>query len=101
MPGPGRYRPDPTEGTTRIDDLPRTKVGCRSRNYRRRPCPRCGHSSYRDRLARRTLHDLGNPPGRFPSDLARKLDTVYIHPTWSITSEGLLIRTPAWKPKSL
>ena len=26
MPGPGEYRPDPTEGTTRIDDLPRTKV---------------------------------------------------------------------------
>ena len=55
MPGPGQYRPDPTEGITRIDDLPRTKVACRSRNYRRRPCPRCGHSSYRDRLARRNF----------------------------------------------
>ena len=69
MPGPGEYRPDPTEGTTRIDDLPRTKVACRSRNYRRRPCPRCGHSSYRDRLARRTLHDLGNPLTGRPRDV--------------------------------
>ena len=49
MPGPGEYRPDPTEGITRIDDLPKPNVSLRSRNYRRRPCPRCGHSSYRDR----------------------------------------------------
>ena len=61
MPGPGEYRPDSTEGTTRVDDLPKPKVACQSRNYRRRSCPRCGHRSYRDRLARRTLHDLGNP----------------------------------------
>ena len=26
MPGPGEYRPDPTEGITRIDDLPKPKV---------------------------------------------------------------------------
>src|SRR3954449_8597130 len=69
MPAPGEYRPDPTEGTTRIDDLPRTKVACRSRNYRRRPCPRCRHSSYRDRQARRTLHDLGNPLTGRPRDI--------------------------------
>ena len=69
MPGPGEYRPDPTEGTTRIDDLPKPKVACQSRNYRRRPCPRCGHSSYRDRLARRTLHDLGNPLTGRPRDI--------------------------------
>src|SRR5436305_1866778 len=69
MPGPGQYRSDPTEGTTRIDDLPRTKVACRSRNYRRRPCPRCGHSSYRDRLGRRHLHDLRHPLTGRPPDL--------------------------------
>jgi hypothetical protein len=46
MPGPGEYRPDPTEGTTRIDDLPKPKVARQSRNYRRKSCPRCGHSSY-------------------------------------------------------
>jgi hypothetical protein len=44
VPGPGEYRPDSTEGITRIDDLPRPNVSLRSRNYRRRPCPRCGHS---------------------------------------------------------
>jgi hypothetical protein len=33
----------------------------RSRSYRRRCCPRCGHSSYRDGLGRRSLHDLGCP----------------------------------------
>ena len=49
MPGPGEYRPDPTEGITRIEDLPKPKVRFQSRNYRRRPCPHCGHSAYRDR----------------------------------------------------
>jgi hypothetical protein len=61
MPGPGEYRPDTTEGITRIEDLPKPKIRCQSRNYRRRPCPRCRHSAYRDRQFRRTLHDLGNP----------------------------------------
>jgi len=60
VPGPGQDRPDPTEGITRVEDLPKPKVSIRSRHYRRRPCPRCGHSAYRDRTARRTLHDLGN-----------------------------------------
>ena len=69
MPGPGEYRPDPTEGITRIDDLPKPNVSVRSRNYRRRPCPRCGHSSYRDRLVRRSLHDLGDTFTGRPRDL--------------------------------
>jgi hypothetical protein len=69
VPGPGEYLPDPTEGITRIEDLPQPKVRCQSRNYRRRPCPHCGHSSYRDRLARRTLHDLGNPLTGRPRDI--------------------------------
>jgi transposase-like protein len=69
VPGPGEYRPDATEGITRIDDLPRPNVGIRSRNYRRRPCPRCGHSSYRNGTARRTLHDLGDPLTGRPRDL--------------------------------
>ena len=42
MPGPGEYRPDPSQGITRIEDLPKPKIRCQSRNYRRRPCPRCG-----------------------------------------------------------
>jgi len=55
MPGPGEYRPDPSQGITRIEDLPKPKIRCESRNYRRRPCPRCGQSASRDRRVRRTL----------------------------------------------
>jgi hypothetical protein len=68
MPGPGEYRPDPTEGINRIEDLPQPKIRFQSRNYRRRPCPRCGHSAYRDGKGRRTLHDLGNPLTGRPRD---------------------------------
>ena len=68
MPGPGEYRPDPTEGITRIEDLPNPKVRCQNRDYRRRPCPHCGHSAYRDHQFRRTLHDLGNPLTGRPCD---------------------------------
>jgi hypothetical protein len=69
VPGPGEYRPDPTLGIDRPEDLLKPKVGVRSRNYRRRPCPLCGHSAYRDRLVRRTLHDLGNPFTGRPRDI--------------------------------
>jgi hypothetical protein len=34
MAGPGEYRLDPTEGMTRIEDLPKTEVRCQSRNSR-------------------------------------------------------------------
>lgn len=56
---PGEYLPDSTEGITRVEDLPRPLVEQRSRNYRRRACPRCGRGCYRDSLGRRVLHDLG------------------------------------------
>ena len=69
MPGPGEYRPDPSQGITRIEDLPKPKIRCQSRNYRRRLCPRCGQSAYRDRRVRRTLHDLGNPLTGRPREL--------------------------------
>ena len=69
MPGPGEYRPDPSQGITRIEDLPKPKIRCQSRNYRRRPCPRCGQSAYRDGGVRRTLHDLGNPLTGRPREL--------------------------------
>ncbi len=69
MPGPGEYRPDPSQGITRVEDLPKPKIRCQSRNYRRRPCPRCGPSAYRDRRVRRTLHDLGNPLTGRPREL--------------------------------
>ena len=69
MPGPGEYRPDPSEGINCIEDLPKPKIRVQSRNYRRRPCPRCGHRAYRDGTGRRTLHDLGNPLTGRPCDL--------------------------------
>lgn len=60
MSGPGEYLADPTEGITRVEDLPKPKVVRRSRDYRRRPCPRCGKRAYRDRRQLRVLHDIGD-----------------------------------------
>lgn len=60
MPGPGEYVADRSEGITRVEDLPKPKVVRRSRNYSRRPCPRCERSCYRKRRVERTLHDLGD-----------------------------------------
>src|SRR5450432_400891 len=59
--GPGEYLPDRTEGITRVEDLPTPVCARRSRNYRHRPCPRCGRSCFRNGRGRRTLHDLGFP----------------------------------------
>ncbi len=72
-PRPGEYIPDSTEGITRVEDLPKPLLGKRSRNHRRRPCPRCGQSCYRDGLGRRTMHDLGCPV----RDRPRVLQVVY------------------------
>ena len=67
--GPGAYRPDPTEGITAIADLPPPEIVPSSRNDKRQPCPRCGHSAYRDKQFQRTLHDLGNLDVWCPRDL--------------------------------
>ena len=45
MLGPGAYCPDPTEGITRPEDLPKLRVVQQSRNFKHRPCPRCGKVS--------------------------------------------------------
>ncbi len=60
MSGPGEYLPDPTEGITDPKDLPQPKVVKRIRNFKRRPCPRCGKSCPRDRVVTRVLRDLGD-----------------------------------------
>ena len=60
MAGPGEYVADRTEGITCVEDLPKPKVVRRSRNFSRRPCPKCGHSSYRKRTYERMLHDVGD-----------------------------------------
>jgi hypothetical protein len=67
--GPGRYLPDRTEGITRVEDLPRPLLVFRSRNFRRRCCPRCGRSCYRDNIGRRVLHDVGSLLNDRPGDL--------------------------------
>ena len=67
--GPGEYTPDPTEGITRVEDLPLPLVERRSRNYRRRACPRCGRGCSRDNLGHRVLHDVGSLPRDRPRDL--------------------------------
>ena len=68
--GPGEYVPDVTEGITRVADLPTPFVQQRSRRYRRRRCPRCGRSCYRDSLGRRILHDIGDLRSGRPRDLS-------------------------------
>ena len=68
--GPGEYLPDPTEGITRIEDLPRPQVRHCSRNYRRRRCPQCGHAAYRNGLGYRTLHDLSSLRAGHPLKLS-------------------------------
>lgn len=60
MPGPGEYVADRTEGITRVEDLPKAKVVQRSRNFARRPCPRCERSCYRKRTVERMLRDVGD-----------------------------------------
>lgn len=69
MPGPGAYRPDPTEGITRVEDLPSPKIIPRRRNAKRHPCPHCGYHAYRDKQQQRTLHDLGDLDSGRPRDL--------------------------------
>lgn len=67
--GPGEYRPDPTEGIVDERDLPKPKIVTEDRNHRRQPCPRCGHSAYRDRVFTRRLHDLGDLRSGHPHEL--------------------------------
>ena len=70
MLGPGTYCPDPTEGITRPEDLPKPRVVQSSRNFPHRPCPRCGKSCYRDRVFTRTLHDVGDLISGRPREIA-------------------------------
>jgi hypothetical protein len=67
--GPGQYLPDVTEGITRPEDLPKPKILRRSRNFRQRPCPRCGKSCFRNRTFTRVLHDLGHLLSGRPHDI--------------------------------
>ena len=66
---PGDYVPDTTEGITRVEDLPPPHVEHRSRDFRRRKCPRCSRSAPRCNQGQRTLHDLGNVRTGRPIDI--------------------------------
>jgi predicted RNA-binding Zn-ribbon protein involved in translation (DUF1610 family) len=66
---PGEYIPDPTEGITRVEDLPPPQIHRRTRNVHSRRCPRCGHAAGRYTTDTRTLHDLGDPGTGRPIDL--------------------------------
>jgi hypothetical protein len=67
--GPGEYLPDPTEGIARPEDLPKAKVVRGGRNFKKRPCPWCGKSCYRDRQFQRILHDVGDLVSGRPRDI--------------------------------
>ena len=49
-----------------LEKLPKPTVEVRTRDYRRRQCPRCRRGGYRDNHGRRSLHDLGNPRTEVP-----------------------------------
>jgi peptide/nickel transport system substrate-binding protein len=67
--GPGEYRPDPTEGLTRMEDLPAPKIMFRQRNATRHLCPHGGHRASREKPKQRRLHDLGDLSTGQPQDL--------------------------------
>ena len=67
--GPGEYLPDPTEGITRVEDLPQPKLIRIDRNFQRQACPRCGYAAYRDRVYTRRLHDVGDLDAGRPREL--------------------------------
>ncbi len=80
MPGPGEYVGDPTEGITRVEDLPSPTVRSRTRNFAHRCCPHCGHSAYRDRVGTRRLHDVGNLGTGRPQDVVLTYSQHYCTP---------------------
>ena len=69
MTEPGQYIPDITEGITRVEDLPPSRLVRRTRSFHRRKCPRCGYSAGRVKVFTRTLHDLGDLAANRPRDL--------------------------------
>jgi hypothetical protein len=67
--GPGEYLPDPTEGITRVEDLPKPKIIRVDRNFKHQACPHCGYPAYRDRVYSRRLHDVGDLDAGRPREL--------------------------------
>jgi len=58
-----------TEGIANGRDLPKPKIKRQSRNYKRHPCPYCGHLAYRDKTFTRLLHDRGDLSANRPLEV--------------------------------
>jgi hypothetical protein len=95
--GPGEYRSDPTEGITRVEDLPSPVVRVRRRNAKRQACPHCGHLASRDKEQKRLLHDLGDLSTGRPRDLRIIYGQYYCTPCGRYFSNDLSDLAP---PKS-
>ena len=115
MPGPGEYRPDPTIGIARTEDLPKTKVSVQSRNYRRRPCPHCGsqglpRSARPPHPSRPGQHPHRAAPRHRPALFAALLPPLpqvlqrRLHPTWptpaAITPAGSSTSPSGWSSRT-
>jgi len=91
MSGPGEYLPDPTEGITRPEDLPKPKVVLRSRNYKHYPCPDGHRPCWRNSVFTRVLHDACLSAGRSEIWLLAGLVT-YISHTHNITALSVRVK---------
>ena len=101
MAGPGIYRPDPSEGMTRPEDVPPPQILYSCRDAKHYPCPRCGHQAYRDKRQQRTLHDLGDLDTWGPRDLVITYSQHYcvnFSALWSGILGALWHHTPPGQP---
>ncbi len=60
MYGPGRYVPDPTEGSTPVKALPAPHLVAYHRDQKQTACPRCSHLASRHTSGQRLWHDVGD-----------------------------------------
>src|ERR1700716_1211051 len=67
--GPGEYLPDPTEGITKPEYLPKARIVYKSRTFKRQPCRCCGKRCFRNREVTRVLHDVGDLISGRPRDV--------------------------------
>src|SRR5438132_10701353 len=69
MCGPGRYVPDPTEGSTPVKALPTPHLVAYHRDHTQTACPRCSHLASRHTSGQRLWHDVGDVCTGHPSAL--------------------------------
>src|SRR6266702_4315115 len=69
MYGPGRYVPDPTEGSTPVKALPAPHLVAYHRDQKQTACPRCSHLASRHTSGQRLWHDVGDVCTGHPSAL--------------------------------